>query len=91
MAQTRDWKGMWEMSARLLQERTGEDLATWNQRIQAQGFQDEQALRLWLISQEVTGYAQTLLVMISKGRWNRLSSSSCHCSTRLPGQTIRQR
>jgi len=63
MAQTRDWKGMWEMSARLLQERTGEDLATWNQRIQAQGFQDEQALRLWLISQEVTGYAQTLLVM----------------------------
>ena len=31
------------------------------------------------------------LVMISNGRWNRRSSSSCHCSTRLPGQTIRQR
>ena len=34
MAQMRDWKGMKDMSARLLNERTGEDLDTWNQRIQ---------------------------------------------------------
>ena len=31
------------------------------------------------------------LVRISKGRWKRRYSSSCHCSARLPGQTIRQR
>ena len=31
------------------------------------------------------------LVRISKGRWKRRYSSSCHCSARLPGQTMRQR
>ena len=63
MAQTRDWKDMKIMSARLLQERTGQDLETWNQRITAAEFTDEQQLRAWLTAQGVTGYAQTLLVM----------------------------
>jgi uncharacterized protein DUF5655 len=63
MAQTRDWKGMKDMSARLLHERTGQDLATWNQRITSEGFTDEQSLRAWLTEQGVTGYAQSLLVM----------------------------
>src|SRR5690242_21419470 len=63
MAQTRDWKGMREMSARLLQERTGEDMHTWNQRITSEGFTNEQQLRAWLTEQGVTGYAQSLLVM----------------------------
>jgi hypothetical protein len=63
MAQTRDWKGMKDMSARLLQERTGEDLDTWNQRITSEGFTDEQTLRAWLTAQGVSGYAQSLLVM----------------------------
>jgi hypothetical protein len=63
MAQTRDWKGMKEMSARLLNERTGQDLETWNQRIASAGFANEQALRAWLTEQGVTGYAQSLLVM----------------------------
>ena len=63
MTQTRDWKGMQEMSARLLQERTGEDVHTWNQRIVSEGFADEQQLRAWLSEQGVTGYAQWLLVM----------------------------
>src|SRR5438094_9546487 len=63
MAQTRDWKGMKEMSARLLHERTGQDLDTWNQRITSEGFTDEQSLRAWLTEQGVTGYAQSLLVM----------------------------
>ncbi len=58
MAQTRDWKGMKDMSARLLQERTGQDLDTWNQRIKAGEFTDEQTLRAWLTEQGVTGYAQ---------------------------------
>lgn len=63
MEQMRDWQSMKSMSARLLQERTGLDVATWNQRIQAQQFKDENALRAWLSEQGVTGYAQNLLVM----------------------------
>ena len=63
MAQIRDWQSMKNMSARLLQERTGLDVTTWNQRIQAQPLKDEQALRAWLTEQGVTGYAQNLLVM----------------------------
>ena len=63
MAQIRDWQSMKTMSARLLQERTGLDVTTWNKRIQAQPLKDEKALRAWLIKQGVTGYAQNLLVM----------------------------
>jgi hypothetical protein len=63
MAQIRDWQSMKAMSARLLQERTGLDVTTWNQRIQAQHFKDEKVLRTWLIEQGVTGYAQNFLVM----------------------------
>lgn len=63
MAQTRDWKGMQEMSARLLHERTGEDLETWKGRIASAGFTDEPTLRAWLTEQGVSGYAQSLLVM----------------------------
>jgi hypothetical protein len=32
MGQIRDWGAMREMCARLLKERTGEDVDTWNQR-----------------------------------------------------------
>jgi hypothetical protein len=63
VAQTRDWQGMRELSARLLRERTGEDVAAWKERIAALGFADERALRSWLAEQGVTGYAQSLLVM----------------------------
>jgi Domain of unknown function (DUF5655) len=63
MAQIRDWQGMKDMSARLLRERTGVDVTTWKQRIQAQHFPDEKALRAWLMEQGVTGYAQNFLVM----------------------------
>ena len=63
MAKIRDWQSMKDMSARLLRERTGLDVTTWNERIQAQSFKDEKALRAWLDQQGVTGYAQNLLVM----------------------------
>jgi hypothetical protein len=63
MAETRDWKAMRELSARLLRERTGQEVEAWNQRIQREGFADEPALRTWLAEQGVTGYAQSLLVM----------------------------
>ena len=51
------------MSARLLEERTGHDVAAWNQRIQEQKLDDEEGLRAWLAREGVTGYAQNLLVM----------------------------
>jgi hypothetical protein len=63
MAQTLDWQGMKAMSARLLEERTGEGLDAWNQRIKMEGFVDEQSLRAWLTGQGVTGYARSLLLM----------------------------
>ena len=63
MAEMRDWEEMKVMMARLLVERTGDDLATWNERIQSLGFPDESSLRAWLAQQGVTGYAQTLLAM----------------------------
>ena len=63
MAKTRDWEDMRTMSARLLEERTGEGVAAWNRRIQKQRFEDEGGLRTWLTKQGVMGYDQTLLVM----------------------------
>jgi Domain of unknown function (DUF5655) len=63
MARIRDWKGMRDMSARLLKERTGEDVDVWNGRVKKESFNDEKALRAWLTKQGVTGYAQSLLVM----------------------------
>jgi hypothetical protein len=51
------------MSARLLKERTGEGVETWNRRIRGERLADEKSLRRWLIERGVTGYAQTLLVM----------------------------
>jgi uncharacterized protein DUF5655 len=58
-----DWQHSKAMWIRLLKESTGEELDTWNKRIQGEQFRDEQSLRAWLTGQGVTGYAQTLLVM----------------------------
>lgn len=63
MPETRDWKGMREMSARLLVERTGEDVEAWSRRIQEARPADKESLRAWLEERGVTGYAQSLLVM----------------------------
>lgn len=63
MAQTLDWGAMKDRSARILKERTGEDLDTWNRRVQGASLEDEKSLRAWLAEQGVTGYAQSLLVM----------------------------
>jgi hypothetical protein len=62
MARIRDWKSMQDLSARLLQERTGENIAAWNRRIAKEKLNDEKSLRAWLSKQGVTGYAQSLLV-----------------------------
>lgn len=62
MPQTRDWQSMIDLSARLLKERTGEDVADWNERIGQQPLNDEKSLRVWLAERGVTGYAQSVLV-----------------------------
>ncbi|HLE28121.1 MAG TPA: DUF5655 domain-containing protein [Anaerolineales bacterium] len=59
----RDWQPMKDKAARLLEERTGEDLQTWNHRIKKEDLEDAKHLRDWLTKQGVTGYAQSLLVM----------------------------
>lgn len=53
---------MREWCARLLRERTGQDVAAWNERVAAAAPDDEKALRTWLSAQGVSGYAQALLV-----------------------------
>jgi len=61
----KSWQEMREWCARLLESRTGQDLAAWNQRIAARNPQDradEPALRKWLSAEGVTGYAQALLI-----------------------------
>ena len=63
MAKVRDWQGMRAMFERLLEERTGTGVATWNLRIKKERLDDEKSVRAWLTKQGVTGYAQTLLVM----------------------------
>ncbi|HEY3311814.1 MAG TPA: DUF5655 domain-containing protein [Anaerolineales bacterium] len=53
---------MLDWSARLLKERTGEDVAEWNRRITKEQPKDEKSLRAWLTGQGVTSYPQSLLV-----------------------------
>ena len=63
MVELRDWQYSKAEWMRLLEDKTGDDLDTWNERIQRMEFQDRQGLSDWLTQQGVTGYAQTLLVM----------------------------
>jgi hypothetical protein len=54
---------MWAKYAARLQEQTGADVATWNERIRAEAPDDEQGVRAWLDERGVHGYPQALLVM----------------------------
>jgi len=76
MAKIQDWKSMKELSTRLLRERTGDNVATWNQRIAEEQLNNEKSLRAWLTKQGVTGYAQSLLVWERFGYPDFLLSSA---------------
>jgi hypothetical protein len=76
MAENRSWQHMWNMSARLLKERTGEGLDTWNRRVSERDPADEAELRAWLTEQGVTGYGQMLLVMERFGYPDFLTASA---------------
>lgn len=58
----KSWQQMRDWAADLLRSRTGQDVDTWNRRVAEAGLPDERALRAWLDGQDVTGYAQALLV-----------------------------
>jgi hypothetical protein len=60
--EVRDWQGMRDSWARLLERRTGHNLEDWSRRIAGRRFRDQAALRQWLTDEGVTGYAQQLLV-----------------------------
>jgi len=64
------------MWIRVLEQSTGENLETWNKRIQDAQIGDQQSLRLWLETQGVTGYAQSLLVMERFGYPDFISASA---------------
>ncbi len=63
MPTTRDWQRNRDMWIRVLERQTGEGVEVWNRRMKRQRFTDERTLRTWLSKQDVTGYAQSLLVM----------------------------
>jgi hypothetical protein len=63
MAETRDWQRNRDLWIRVLEKQTGETVEVWNQRIRRENFADQNSLRAWLNRRDVTGYAQTLLVM----------------------------
>ncbi len=60
---TRSWGEMMTGIAERLRATTGDDVATWNERVRTCGATDEASLRSWLATRDVTGYAQMLLVM----------------------------
>jgi hypothetical protein len=47
----------------VLEKQTGRALSTWNRRVKTLRPRDERSLRSWLARHNVTGYAQSLLVM----------------------------
>jgi Family of unknown function (DUF5990)/Domain of unknown function (DUF5655) len=66
----KSWQEMREWCASLLESRTGQSVAAWNERIAAgapENRADEPALRKWLSDEGVTGYPQALLVWESFG------------------------
>jgi hypothetical protein len=61
---------------RLLKERTGEGLDSWNRRVAESGATDEASLARWLESQGVTGYPRQLLIMERFGYPDFLTASA---------------
>jgi hypothetical protein len=66
MAAVTELRGWGEMLAdieRRLVAATGDDVATWAERVRATGLAGEPEVRAWLAEQGITGYAQMVLVM----------------------------
>jgi hypothetical protein len=59
----RGWGEMLAAIEQRLVARTGDDVATWAERVRATGLDTEPELRAWLAEQGITGYGQMVLVM----------------------------
>jgi hypothetical protein len=63
VAETRSWAEMLTSIEERLVRTTGDDVATWRERVSATGLQTEPQVRSWLAERGITGYGQMLLVM----------------------------
>jgi hypothetical protein len=63
VTQTRSWAEMLTAIEQRLVRTTGEDVATWRDRVAATGLETEPEVRSWLAERGITGYGQMLLVM----------------------------
>jgi hypothetical protein len=59
----RSWAEMRAAIERRLVAATGDDVATWADRVRGTGLATEQEVRAWLAERGVTGYGQMVLVM----------------------------
>ncbi|MCA0144027.1 DUF5655 domain-containing protein [Blastococcus sp. LR1] len=73
---TRSWAEMMSGIAERLVATTGDDVPTWNARVQESGATTEPELRAWLAERGITGYAQMLLVMERFGYLAFLTASA---------------
>jgi hypothetical protein len=63
VTETRSWAEMLSWIEERLVRTTGEDVATWRERVAATGLETEPEVRAWLAERGITGYGQMLLVM----------------------------
>ena len=62
--------------AERLRTTTGDDVATWSERVRATGLDSEAEVRAWLAERGITGYSQMLLVMERFGYPDFLTASA---------------
>jgi hypothetical protein len=63
VTQMRGWGEMLADIEQRLVASTGDDVATWAERVRATGLATEPEVRAWLAEQGITGYGQMVLVM----------------------------
>jgi hypothetical protein len=63
VTETRSWAEMLTWIEARLVRTTGDDVATWRERVAATGLQTEPEVRAWLAERGITGYGQMILVM----------------------------
>jgi hypothetical protein len=63
VTETRSWAEMLIWIEERLVRTTGDDVATWRERVAATGLETEPEVRVWLAERGITGYGQMLLVM----------------------------
>jgi hypothetical protein len=63
VTETRSWAEMLTWIEERLVRTTGDDVATWRERVAAAGLETEPEVRAWLAERGITGYGQMILVM----------------------------